>query len=178
MRRITSALQSTKCVTSARALDSSRQACRVNKLERIRNPVPTGSSRRRRRLRDTTRKGPFFLLSAARKPSASSLSLSPQRRNKILRESNFAEKSKFSPSNSFCADSDGTPRGARTREIGRSRVLRGTVRREAHLEGRTLLGIAAKEISVLRALPMASELEVKDGSVTLIERRKEKRGGN
>lgn len=46
-----------------------------------------------------------------------------RRRNKILRESNFAEKSKFSPSNSFCAvPTDSAPRDASTREGGGKRV--------------------------------------------------------
>jgi len=75
----------------------------------------------------------------AGKPSAGS-SLLPTRRNKILRESNFAEKSKFSPSNSFCAvptDSGGTPRDASTRrEEG---GVEGTRRRPISKAGRLIL---------------------------------------
>lgn len=90
-----------------------------------------------------------------------------RRRNKILRESNFTEKSKFSPSNSFCAvptdSGGGTPRA---REKG-GRKRTGS-ERGSHLEGR-MVGIAGRD-SALRSCAVGEpRVEVKDRSVTLIE---------
>jgi len=101
------------------------------------------------------------LFPVAGKPSAGS-SLLPTRRNKILRESNFAEKSKFSPSNSFCAvptDSNGTPRDASTQEReGVSRNRRYV--KVAHLEDRPV-DIAGRDSALRASLVVSRGLRLK-----------------
>lgn len=105
--------ESTRRTTGARSIWQVRR----NKQAQTEYCISAGSELRRLRgaMQESPRERVFH--SIAGKPSVGS-SLLPTRRNKILRESNFAEKSKFSPSNSFCAvptDSGGTPRDASTR---------------------------------------------------------------
>ena len=102
------------------------------------NACHVSADSERRRLREAMRESPreCVLFPVAGKPSAGS-SLLPTRRNKILRESNFAEKSKFSPSNSFCAvptDSDGTPRTRREHARKRRSTRSQRYVEVAHLE--------------------------------------------
>lgn len=115
---------------------------RLVEMNRHKHVYHISADSERRCLRGAMRESPRDLFPVAGKPSAGS-SLLPMRRNKILRESNFAEKSKFSPSNSFCAvltDSDGTPRDASTRgREGGVRGVEGTWRRPISKTGPLIL---------------------------------------
>jgi len=96
---------------------SQQQTCAgANKRKRMRKYRISNGSKRRCLCSDTKAFSPFPRFESRRQAL-----FSCRRRNKILRESNFAEKSKFSSSNSSCTvptDSNGTPRGASTRGGG------------------------------------------------------------